>query len=520
MKRIFSMSLASLFLGAALIAAPAASATGCVGFADGDGSQADPYQISNRVELEALDACYATGNYFLQTADIDLGGAANLWTPIGTVNAFRGNYDGGNYEIQNMHVVRQWNAGMFDGTNAATFTRVRLVDYSVSSVQGGYAGGLAAFSRDTVVSKTIIRGSVTSTGITGGLIGVHWGGQLKQISEIFADVTVVGGGNGAGGIVGESISASSIIEDVFVTGTVTGTSFSAGGVVGYGQHSALRRAVSTATISGSVQYRGGVAGYFGGAGSVFVDSFHLDTAVTPYQSNYPTSRTSTQLATLGAYANFDIGTAADSATKWRIVDGVNQGLPFLSFTTINNQPPVAPTPVPYSGPILMVNNQQVVAGGLAEFSGERLAGITAVSIGGQKAVVESQTNTGLSVKIPAGLAAGSYDLVVISEQGQLTVQSAVVVLERQLLPVLQSPTPELRTLSADSIKVYVFEASANTKVQILHNGREIAWVNTGDRSHSKLRSGYLVRTIELEAGVNLLQVLVAGEVALEQSLSR
>ena len=508
MKRSLSVSLASILIGAAIVVGPPANATVCVGFAGGDGSVENPYQVSSRAELEALDTCYASGNYFLQTADIDLGGENDPWTPLGGANAFAGNYDGGNYEIQNLHVVRQWNAGLFDGTAGAVFTRVRLIDFSVTSLSGGYAGGLVAFSRDTVVSKTIIKGTVTSTGITGGLIGVHWGGQMKHVSEIYADVNVSGGGNGTGGLIGQSIAEASVIEDVFVKGTISGSSLGGGGVVGFGEYSQLRRAVSIALVNGTNSYRGGVAGYFGGNTAVFTDSFHLDTAVTTISSNYPTSRTMAQLTSAGTYTNFDLGTIVDSPTKWRIIDGLNDGLPFLSFTTIVNSPPATPEPVAYSGPIVKVSYQKVAAGDVVAFSGERLLGITAVSIGGQVAEIKTQSEEGFSIRIPSGLSAGTYDLVITSDSGILTVQDGLKVSPSATVASLARSSTRLK--QDGSVKVYVNDVVGAGKVQVFHNGKEVGWVRATDASNSRLRDGYFVRTINLQPGKNIITVFREG----------
>lgn len=522
MKRIFSISLATALMSSVIFITPAAHATACVGFAGGDGTQADPYQVSNRAELEALDGCYAAGNYFIQTAHIDLGGESEPWLPLGMTNDFRGNYDGANFEIQNMHVVRDYQAGFISSANAAFFTRMRLIDFSVTSLQGGYTGGLVAFARDTVASQIVLKGSVTSTFMAGGMFGVHWGGQLKRISEVYVDVSVSGTSNGTGGLIGQSIAESSIIEDVFVKGTISGNSLGSGGVVGFGEHSQLRRAVSLAEVVATSTYRGGVAGYFGGNTAVFADSFHLDTAVTVISSAYPTSRTATQLRTASTYANFDIGTTEYSATKWRILDGVNDGLPFLAFTTIVNPPNFVPViaPEPYSGPVIAASNQKVVAGQELALSGERLGNISGASLAGLEASIQSQTATSLVVLVPAGLASGSYDLVLFSDQGKLTVQSAINIIASGATANSLPVRSEARLLGESHAKIYAFDLVEAGKVQIIHNGKEVAWVSAKSTSDVKLRAGYLVRTIALSQGENLIQVLVAGKTIQEFSFPK
>ena len=99
---------------------------------DGAGTSASPYLITSAAELKGLSdrvngGTNFLGEYFKQTADIDLGGKD--WTPIGTSSApFKGNYNGGGYTISNLHVDEDTltdygNAGLFgyvDGGRGST----------------------------------------------------------------------------------------------------------------------------------------------------------------------------------------------------------------------------------------------------------------------------------------------------------------------------------------------------------------------------------------------------------------
>jgi hypothetical protein len=53
------------------------------------------------------------------------------------------------------------------------------------------------------------------------------------------------------------------------------------------------------------------------------------------------------------------------------------------------------------------------------------------------------------------------------------------------------------------------------KVQFFHNNKEIAWVRAADALNPKLRAAngafYLVRTVELVDGKNVLEVYIDGE---------
>ena len=61
------------------------------------------------------------------------------------------------------------------------------------------------------------------------------------------------------------------------------------------------------------------------------------------------------------------------------------------------------------------------------------------------------------------------------------------------------------------VKVWFFEPVNAGKVQFFLNGREIAWVNANSSSDAKLTNGYLVRTLNLKAGKNVVEVYVDGE---------
>ena len=62
-----------------------------------------------------------------------------------------------------------------------------------------------------------------------------------------------------------------------------------------------------------------------------------------------------------------------------------------------------------------------------------------------------------------------------------------------------------------TVKVYAKNVVGAGIAQIFVNGKEIAWVNTSDVNDPKLFNGYLVRTVELAEGKNIIEVFVNGE---------
>ena len=136
-----------------------------------------------------------------------------------------------------------------------------------------------------------------------------------------------------------------------------------------------------------------------------------------------------------------------------------------------------------------------------------------MTIDGKDASVKVLSDTQIQITIPEGLS-GTYDLIVVSGNGTLTVQSAVVV-SGSASSIAGAGTKR----TGDSFRVYLFDPVAKGKVQFFVNGKEIAWVNATSASDSKLRSvvkngvdtNYLVRTVDLEPGKNIVEVFLDGE---------
>ena len=104
-----------------------------------------------------------------------------------------------------------------------------------------------------------------------------------------------------------------------------------------------------------------------------------------------------------------------------------QGLAFLPAQSSTPSAPAASPPPTYNGPTLEAINQPVTAGGSLVFSGSKLDSVTAVYIGQSIAEITSQSDDSVTIKLPATLTAGSYDLVLYSSYGRLTVMGAVYV---------------------------------------------------------------------------------------------
>jgi hypothetical protein len=197
---------------------------------------------------------------------------------------------------------------------------------------------------------------------------------------------------------------------------------------------------------------------------------------------------------------------------------INQGASNTGVTPSNPGPPPPPgqtseqpgvTAAPFNGPIVDSSKipARLVTGKEVTLSGTNLSDVSKVEINGLDAKVTVNPDGTLKITIPSGLPAGTYDLVLTSSQGKVTIQNAIVITSGAAGEV----RPSTKMVADNTLKVWVFEAYGAGKVQIMLNGSEVAWVNTTDADDPKLRDGYLVRTLTLAAGKNVIEVYVDGE---------
>ena len=163
---------------------------------NGSGTEADPYLISSRADLEIfksnpdlLAGCF----YFKQTADIDLGDAP--WIPIGYVGdedyqAFVGAYDGNGKSITNMQITSNQDfLGFFAYANGAY-----VHDLNIE----GSINPMGTSLRDPQVGQ-VAPNAPGYTDVAGGLAGVLSGGRIENVTT---NVSIINGRQAVGGLVG------------------------------------------------------------------------------------------------------------------------------------------------------------------------------------------------------------------------------------------------------------------------------------------------------------------------------
>lgn len=157
-------------------------------FADGTGTESDPYQISTGAELAWLAAqvnagTNYSGEYFTLTSDIRLnaddvptaGDSLNSWTSIGNANAkkFQGTFDGDGHTISGLYINNAvQNQGLFGYVGRGGVVQNLVVAGRVTATGQNYVGGIVARLNGGTVQNCGFYGAVTAgTSYTGGVVG-------------------------------------------------------------------------------------------------------------------------------------------------------------------------------------------------------------------------------------------------------------------------------------------------------------------------------------------------------------
>lgn len=239
---------------------------------EGTGMPDDPWLIESPELLRYLSNKVNAGEqyidrFFRQTADIDLGGEANPFIPIGgnaySAYKFRGNYDGNHRLISNMVINQPENnyVGLFGyvGENGVV-KNLALAD-NCKVTGAGYVGGLVGECNGEVTgcsSAATVSGSTS----VGGIVG--WSNATAHVHRCYNSGPVSSTRtNTAGGIVGGHTSF--MLSECFNIGTVTARTGQAGGICGYNS-GAIENCFNAGTVTAPSAV-GGIAGRITNAGS-------------------------------------------------------------------------------------------------------------------------------------------------------------------------------------------------------------------------------------------------------------
>jgi len=344
---IFMVTVA-LLAGMGTVAAQSAPDCSTVTY-EGEGTDANPYEISNVDQLQCINERGLDTNYTV-VSNIDAsitkewdGGKG--FEPIGTPRRenFIGTFDGAGYNINGLYINRQGtlrNTGLFGtvGTSifssqpqtpSGTITNVSVVDANITGKSS--TGGLVGVNSGTI-SRSSVSGNITATGdsfvaTVGGLVGYNSGVIIKSSAsgkvtsdsdragglvgtnfDFYNDGTLVSGAvikssasgkvrgnNEVGGLVAENVGT---VVNSYATGSVTGST-QVGGLVGLNENGSVKKTYAVGSVTGSDN----VGGLIGNNRDTVVDSYwDKEVSGQPY-SDGGTGLTTTEMTDSAASSN-------------------------------------------------------------------------------------------------------------------------------------------------------------------------------------------------------------------------
>ncbi|MDA3886758.1 MAG: hypothetical protein PF638_14295 [Candidatus Delongbacteria bacterium] len=319
-------------------------------FADGSGTEANPYQIATLSQLDNvrnyLSAC------FLQIADIDATptttwNAGLGWLPLGdgTVQ-FTGKYNGQHYFIDGLFINRATSYnGLFGYTVGSEISNVELTNVDITG--STYSGGLIGYhNTSSVLTDCKSEGSVFGTLYVGGLVGFNRNSSI--INNSFCKGTVEGT-TYVGGLTGLNY-ATSEIYDSYSYSDVTRTSGTNAYIAGFTSYNYSSKIINSYS-TGSVVYadatnpsnKGFVAYISTATGYEMTDNFwNVETSGQTSTSGTATGLTTNEMRTLATFtdATWDFQDEDINGTEyiWGMNYAENNAFPFLSWQGIAHDP--------------------------------------------------------------------------------------------------------------------------------------------------------------------------------------
>ena len=272
------------------------------------------FSIGTLAELQAFADSAKNGETFegqtvALTADIDLGGESNPWTPIST---FKGTFDGNGHVVSGLYIASGSTVGFFGAVNGGT------------------------------IKNLVVRGSVTGSSDVAGVVGNLTAGQVINCGN---EATVSGGAN-VGGVVGV-VNGASTVTGCYNKGAVGGTTGYIGGVTG--QHwraGTVQNCYNVGTVTGPATV-GGVVGGHKAASPVVENCFNAGSVVdsTDNANNIGAVVGATRGTQTNCFYLTGCGTSSkDGVTEVAKItadmlgeafiaddDGINGGLPVLAW---------------------------------------------------------------------------------------------------------------------------------------------------------------------------------------------
>lgn len=279
-RTTLSVGLGCLVVGALFATVPATVGASTLDGMNGDGTEEDPYVITNATELQAmneeLSANYTLGN------DVDASDTAGWndgkgFEPVGnSSDPFAGSFDGAGFAVTNLTIDRpaENDVGLFGVVDGGSIANVSLVDANVSGSER--VGGLVGTTEDGSIVDSSVDATVNGSTNVGGFVGLASGSDplLSNVSGSVVVTTERDGQSYGGGVVGKMRAEGVVVDaamtvDVSVTSTSANTfvGVSAGGLIGNADFTDVSNASVTGTVSATIPHGDSDVGGLVGDGS-------------------------------------------------------------------------------------------------------------------------------------------------------------------------------------------------------------------------------------------------------------
>ena len=241
----------------------------------GDGSEANPYLITDRNDLkkfrDAVNEGHAfSGVHFKLDADISLAGED--WQPIAENRrirstsggaVFSGSFDGAGHTVSNLSVSSaDANSGLFGYLKCAEIRNLNLQNAEVTTARD-HAAAVAGFAEACRLEQVTVSGKVKICASAGNAGGLACGTDSDFVNcsvRAAQGSSVQTAGNDAGGLC--DLTGSGVMDGCSVDGLTVEAAMHAGGLTGsLDRGSAVKNSSAENTQVHAGYYAGGISGY-------------------------------------------------------------------------------------------------------------------------------------------------------------------------------------------------------------------------------------------------------------------
>ncbi|MDR0927119.1 MAG: hypothetical protein LBO69_05070 [Ignavibacteria bacterium] len=283
----------------------ATTLTASAQFSGGSGTQADPYQITSKADMEELADVVNTSSYFYNgTQDKyyklmnNITDSVQLMIGIYGHRDFKGDFDGNGYKItlallhhttapdelalfcSNYGTIRNLVVDGYVNDNSSRCAGICRANYAnifncknLANIIGELAAGIAQYN-DGTIDSCVNNGYISASGYpgAGGICVFIVDGD--SISNCTNTGTVVATGGGAGGIVSQiaTLISAAVVADCVNSGLIKGTN-KVGGIVGISSgYCHITKCINTNVVEGT-DFVGAILGEISG-NTTITDCFY------------------------------------------------------------------------------------------------------------------------------------------------------------------------------------------------------------------------------------------------------